>query len=31
MAFLRSIKTKDILNSDQRTEYMRDKNLYITG
>lgn len=31
MAFLRSIKTKDILNSDQRTEYLRDKNLYITA
>ena len=31
MAFLRSIKTNDILNSDERTEALRNKNLYITG
>lgn len=31
MAFLRSIKSKDILTSDERTNYLRNKNLFITA
>lgn len=31
MASLRCVKTKDILNSDQRTNYLKSKNLYITA
>jgi hypothetical protein len=31
MASLRCVKTKDILNCDQRTNYLKSKNLYITA
>jgi hypothetical protein len=31
MATLRCVKTKDILNCDQRTNYLKSKNLYITA
>jgi len=31
MASLRCVKTKDILNSDQRTNYLKSKNLYVTA
>ena len=31
MAYLRSIKNKEVLNSDQRTDYLKDKTIFINA